>query len=233
MVDFTGGTWRSLIDGSEVIAIPDSAIAQFDASELSLDDSDPVTTWPDELGNYDLTDAGGGDPVYRTDELNGLPVVEFNGDRNNADLLDNTSISSNQPNTIIIVCKHDPVDSTGFVYGEAGGDRTGLAGSSDDEWSWRGDTNIDGGTLDPNEYTILTGIYDGSNSIGRQDGTEVASGDVGTDVLDGISVGGRDNEEFGLNGGIAELRIYDDRLSSSEYESKESNLAEKWGISLD
>ena len=33
MVDFTGGTWRSLIDGSEVGDIPDSALAQYRISE--------------------------------------------------------------------------------------------------------------------------------------------------------------------------------------------------------
>ena len=34
MVDFTGGTWRSLIDGSEVSAIPDTDIAQFESGTL-------------------------------------------------------------------------------------------------------------------------------------------------------------------------------------------------------
>ena len=47
MVDFTGGTWRSLIDGSEVAAIPDSEIYLHDDwgdDKISnRDDSDTVT----------------------------------------------------------------------------------------------------------------------------------------------------------------------------------------------
>jgi len=35
MVDFTGGTWRSLIDGSEVSAIPDTRLSQYQMDEGS------------------------------------------------------------------------------------------------------------------------------------------------------------------------------------------------------
>ena len=49
MVDFTGGTWRSLIDGSEVSGIPDNAIWR-----LPLDEGDG-TTASDDQGDTDGT----------------------------------------------------------------------------------------------------------------------------------------------------------------------------------
>ena len=47
MVDFTGGTWRSLIDGSEVSAIADDLIWQV----VSEDFQDP---WPDQIADANL-----------------------------------------------------------------------------------------------------------------------------------------------------------------------------------
>ena len=46
MVDFTGGTWRSLIDGTEIVAIPDSAILQWRFAEGS------ETNTTEELGTF-------------------------------------------------------------------------------------------------------------------------------------------------------------------------------------
>ena len=55
MVDFTGGTWRSLIDGSEVSAIPDSLVLQYAATNVSGGD----TTWSDDNEVADMTLTGG------------------------------------------------------------------------------------------------------------------------------------------------------------------------------
>ena len=49
MVDFTGGTWRSLIDGSEVVAIPDRVV-----NRAPLDDG-AGTTFSDAVGDADGT----------------------------------------------------------------------------------------------------------------------------------------------------------------------------------
>ena len=51
MVDFTGGTWRSLIDGSEVGAIPDSAVYYWLAESFA----DP---WLDEIVEREMSISG-------------------------------------------------------------------------------------------------------------------------------------------------------------------------------
>jgi len=56
MVDFTGGTWRSLIDGSEVLAIPDSEANQKLLHRWLLDDVNG--TVEDIVGGADGTNNG-------------------------------------------------------------------------------------------------------------------------------------------------------------------------------
>ena len=73
MVDFTGGTWRSLIDGSEVSAIPDSEDLRqrSDARELNLSDGETVDLLTDQTDNEnDL--AAVGNPTFN--ETTGLDV---------------------------------------------------------------------------------------------------------------------------------------------------------------
>jgi len=58
MVDFTGGTWRSLIDGSEVSAIPDSGVL---IDNFEDDDGDPI--FHDGDGNEIAGPYGDGDSL--------------------------------------------------------------------------------------------------------------------------------------------------------------------------
>jgi hypothetical protein len=53
----------------------------FDASSLSLNNSDPVAAWTDISGNgNDATQATGSDqPTYLTGQINGLPAIQFDG----------------------------------------------------------------------------------------------------------------------------------------------------------
>lgn len=54
--------------------------AWYKADVLSLSDGDPVSTLIDAAsGTYDLTSSGAARPTYQTNELNGLPVIEFSG----------------------------------------------------------------------------------------------------------------------------------------------------------
>jgi hypothetical protein len=51
-----------------------------------LSDGDPVSTWSDSSGGgYDLTQTSTARPLYQTNTLNGLPVVEFDGSNDTLD----------------------------------------------------------------------------------------------------------------------------------------------------
>ena len=100
MTDFSGGSWRSLITGDIVYAIPDNTVARYDASQLSLSDGDTVSVWPDEQGDNDL-DIQTGSPTYVESGINGNPAIAFNGDG-----LEGTGLSVTQPNTTYVVFEY-------------------------------------------------------------------------------------------------------------------------------
>ena len=79
----------------------------------------------------------------------------------------------------------------------------------------------------------MTAVFDGANSIIREDGVETAVGDAGINDLGGLSVG---YDSFGYNGG--EGRDYADAYVSEIVVANsgsvdldfENQLLEKWGI---
>ena len=121
MVDFTGGTWRSLIDGSEVGAIPDSAIYHLPILERSgdtiveeLQDEDAAAVGTTNVSNdwwegY-AEEGGGSDDYIEWTTLPDLAELRQNGDFSILftvdDLTDRGSIfgtrnSTNENNLII------------------------------------------------------------------------------------------------------------------------------------
>ena len=78
MTDFSGGSWRSLITG-DTVSLPDNTVAHYDASQLSLNDGDTVSVWPDEQGDNDL-DIQTGSPTYVESGINGNPAIAFDDD---------------------------------------------------------------------------------------------------------------------------------------------------------
>jgi hypothetical protein len=55
-------------------AIPDNTVAHYDASQLSLNDGDTVSVWPDEQGDNDL-DTQTGSPTYVESGINGILLL--------------------------------------------------------------------------------------------------------------------------------------------------------------
>ena len=227
MTDFSGGSWRSLITGDEVSAIPDNTVAHYDASQLSLDDGDTVSVWPDEQGDNDL-DIQTGSPTYVESGINGNPAIAFNGDG-----LEVAGLSVNQPNTTYLVFEYQGGlgDDSRVLSGVSERQITALAAPGGNEWS-----SFAGGYLrGSNDLGIqqMTTVFDGANSSIREEGVETAVGDVGSRDLGGLSVG-YDSYYYDITG---------DRYYSDAYVSEivivnsgsvdlgfENYLLEKWGI---
>ena len=90
-------TQRAVLSSGNVI--PDKTVAHYDASQLSLDDGDTVSVWPDEQGDNDLN-IQKGSPTYVESGINGNPAIAFDGDR---DGLEVAGLSVTQPNTTYVV----------------------------------------------------------------------------------------------------------------------------------
>ena len=222
MTDFSGGSWGSLITGT-VSTIPDNTVAHYDASQLSLDDGDTVSVWPDEQGDNDLN-IQTGSPTYVESGINGRPAIAFDGDG-----LEGTGLSVTQPNTTYVVFEYQGGFDGGRVLSGVSERQLTVWASYGDNWRiYAGnDSPYVSGSQDIN-IQQTTAVFDGGNSIIRENGVETAVGDVGTKDLGGLSVG----YDSRLNGYYADAYVSEIVLvnSGSVDLDFENRLLEKWGI---
>ena len=233
MTDFSGGSWRSLITGDTVSTIPDNTVAHYDASQLSLDDGDTVSVWPDEQGDNDL-DIQTGSPTFVESGINGRPAIAFDGV---GDGLESTGVSVTQPNTTYVVFEYQSFE---FQSGSDGGrvlsgvserQVTAWADSVQKNWYTYAGNPLDATT----DLGIqqMTAVFDGANSIIREDGVETAVGDVGSSDLGGLSVGYGAYDRYGGVGRfyadayVSEIVIVNSGSVDLDFEN---HLLEKWGI---
>jgi hypothetical protein len=206
---------------------PDNTVAHYDASQLSLNDGDTVSVWPDEQGDNDL-DTQTGSPTYVESGINGNPAIAFDGDA-----LEVTGLSVTQPNTTYLVFEyHGGFDGGRVLSGVSGRQLTAWAERTEDV-NWR---TFAGGDLNASTdlgIQQMTAVFDGADSSIRENGVETSVGDAGTNDLGGLSVG---YDSYGYENG--EGRHYVDAYvseivvvnSGSVNLGFENHLLEKWGI---
>ena len=208
---------RSLVDGAEIIAIPDNTVAHYDASQLSLNDGDTVSVWPDELGDNDL-DIQTGSPTYVESGINGNPAIAFDGDG-----LESTGVSVTQPNTTYVVFEYQSGFDEGRVLSGVSERQLVAWASGRNKWrTYAGDVLNRGS--DDIGIQQMTAVFDGANSIIREEGVEIAVGGAGTNDLGGLSVG-IDKITY-ADAYVSEIVIVNSGSVDLEYENQ---LLEKWG----
>ena len=210
-----------------VATIPDNTVAHYDASQLSLNDGDTVSVWPDEQGDNDL-DTQTGSPTYVESGINGNPAIAFNGDG-----LEGTGFSVTQPNTTYVVFEYQSDFDGGRVL--SGVSERQLTVWARDGGKWRTYAGMGDYVVGSTDIGIqqMTTVFDGGNSIIREDGVETAVGDLGYKDLGGLSVGydsyGYDN--FGnrnyADAYVSEIVIVNSGSVDLDFETQ---LLEKWGI---
>ena len=214
---------------SEVdISPPDNTVAHYDASQLSLTDGDTVSVWPDEQGDNDL-DIQTGSPTYVESGINGNPAIAFDGDG-----LEGTGFSVTQPNTTYVVFEYQSgFDGGRVLSGVSKRQTTPEADQSSNRWSIHGGAGLVFGTQDIN-IQQMTAVFDGANSIIREDGVEIAVGDAGTNYLGGLSVGygARGYYDYGegrhyADAYVSEIVVVNSGSVDLDFETQ---LLEKWGI---
>ena len=226
MTDFSGGSWGSLITGT-VSTIPDNTVAHYDASQLSLTDGDTVSVWPDEQGDNDL-DIQTGSPTYVESGINGNPAIAFNGDG-----LEVTGLSVTQPNTTYVVFEYQSgFDGGRVLSGVSERQLTAWAALGRQNWLTFAGNRL-GGTTDLG-IQQMTAVFDGANSIIREEGVEIVVGGAGTNDLGGLSVG---YDSYGYNFGVGRTFYADAHVSEIVIVNSgsvdldfENQLLEKWGI---
>ena len=231
MTEFT--TWRSLVDGDEISDIPDSENLHFhyDAQEAfdDGDDGNEINSWSDETVNgFDLS---GGSPTVRSDGINGNLALEFDGTDDTLTIGSDDWDSISQVNTIYIVLEPTSgSNSNAFDHNDGDDERTQLwyRGTETDGWrSFAGESLV---SDDTTIYQQITTKFDGANSLIRGEGTEIVSGDAGTQGIDSFRVGSQTGGNRMFDGYIGEILGYDADHDSTTMGDVESYLFNRWGI---
>lgn len=208
-------------------AIPDSAISQYDATQIAASDGDSVSTWADEQNTGDLSAVGA--PTYRSSGINGNASVEFDG----VDDEMTASIGTyTQPITYAIVYEMFNLGTNDNILDRQSGSLQYRIDDSDDYNHYDGTAGLTGGSPSTSPEIGLL-FWDGSNSEQYVNGSQVPLTDNGvgsTDLVD-LQVGNNAFNQY-FNGYVGEIVVYNDRLTSSERSDEESRLSDKWGITI-
>jgi lysophospholipase L1-like esterase len=199
-------------------------------------DGDTVQQWNDlSVGGFNATQATAGNrPTYKTNIINGNPVLRFNGAHNmtTASFLDS---SFNTSFTFFIVTSK--TDTTLKVSTSNSGISWYSGGTSNSivaNYLHLGGQIVQAaiGTKLTTNPTIQAFRYNGSQSTIWFDGVSKSESRTGTLQLSGaLTVGSLSSNSFYYNGDIAEIIIYNSALDDTQVGQIESYLEVKYGIS--
>ena len=209
--------------------IPDSVVAQFDAQTLSgLSDGDVVSSRVDQSdGGYDLTNGSG---TYRVSGLNGYPTVDYNGSSDGHDAATGLSVTDKfvvfavidpdfgtSPSSNQMLCADDS-ENRGLQYNNTSGWQIFLSGGS---------FTASVGSIG----NLITCVVDGSNSVIRQDGSQVGSGSS-SGTLDVGAIGYfPNNGARNFDGDIPFVEIHNGSVSNG-LQTREQQIADMWGLTI-
>lgn len=208
----------------------------FKGTSLSLNDGDPVSTWTDSSGNgHDASGTTTTRPLYKTNIINGLPTVLFDG---TDDFMTVSGTPSVRPLTLFVVA--NPTANTSAQKNYA----TFISGGSTTMWMvakittsfWGTFTTPTGDLSSTNALTsgtsyLLEATATGSATTLYQKGTQVATR-AESDVSPAGASLGKDlvtaNRQY--KGHIAEVLMYDSVLSSGNRVLVENYLIAKYAL---
>lgn len=211
------------------------------ADTLALTNGDPVTTWPDSSGNGNNATANGDfDPVYRTNQVNSLPAVDF-GDLGIAyfDLPDFCSGFTAGEVFIVLKRDEDPTSdiavsalwsfgtdnvfgnhvpyTDGNVYDDWGRTARVNHGSSGGQFAAWSFYSIWSATNDYQSFINGSGLFStGTNTVAFRSNPKLGFSVVGDYILQGLVA-----EMFMFNGKLST----DDRLAMNDYVIDKFNIS--------
>lgn len=172
-------------------------VGWWDASYLPHDEGEPVTVWPNLIGQYPGATAIDGEATFRTGGLAGAPSVQFNG--SSGTLLASGFPASAEPVTVYAVIQHTgaTVSGTDFAWDATTGSspiKTAFAKNASLQWQAYMN-NAGANVVSPGAGTGIRVVkvrYDATEVSISLDGVQVATAAGGSQsLLTAISLGGR------------------------------------------
>jgi hypothetical protein len=217
-----GSAGSAIIGGG--VAIPDSAVAYFNAQDVTgLADGDTGSTWGEQAGGNDATATGS--PTYRESAINSKPAWELTS----SDYWTAPIGTYSERVVIFAVVQNDNAVPDGAVIdGTTTSDRMHIFGTGSNWGIFNGSTVIEGST--DTSVQLFTGIFDSTDRL-REGGAETASGDAGTDDLVDLVMG--DNFQGGSSfvGDVGFYEVHDGAVAGG-LQTREQEIADMWGITL-
>ena len=216
------GDGRVFFDDAIPDAVEDHGIHYLEPSTLQVTNGS-VDEWEDQIGDLTLTGNAG------TATVEGVTVPDFNGTDENLD--DDRASNFSQPFAIAAAIEVDTLADSQPISGES--QRVDVQIRTEDTVLLNAGENVF--DLDDNslqsDLNVVGGIFDGSSSepwVNDAQGT--TTGNVGSNDLDGITLGSRHDDSDWYDGKVMEVAWYDwSSMSTSELSSEFDRLSDKWG----
>jgi len=167
-------------------------------------------------------------PLWRAAVQNGRGVGRWDGVD---DWLRTGLFSTPQPTTIFVVAKPNGLATAQFSFvDDIGANNRNLLykKNTTGNFSLFAGTEIQSSITTVGEFTLLSAVFSGANSLLYRNALLIASGNPGTQNLDGVTIGANITNVSSA-GDISEILIYDSALSTADRISVESYLKAKWG----
>jgi hypothetical protein len=208
---------------------------------VSYDNLKKIISWTDYSGNNIVLTSSGTAPLFASNSLNGMPVVNFNSDQ--AGLVktgvQGSNLFSASKNTIIFV-KQSVSGAYWLNWQSAPANQVSFSLSSGKEvYNFPDNTSgqlISSGSVN-GAYNILSNRTDGTNQAiflnGVQDATKANSLTLTTSASSNIYLGNYDGTDInGWTGYIAECVIFNTDLNSAQRTLVENYLSAKYSITI-
>lgn len=211
----------------------------YKADALSLNDNDAVATWTDSSGNVNATQGtGANQPTYKTNIVNGKPIVRFNGTSTRLSIGDLSALTAAE-GFIVIKTVADPAAglSSGGLW-EIGTEPfvTHFSFSADGTIYDQFGTNARKTTVNPatslaaafNIYSVYSAANDWQSYL---NGVSLFSTAVNTAAFTATATLGSDTAATNfLSGDVAEFILYNAKLSAGDRTNVLSYLTSKYGL---
>lgn len=212
---------------SSGVAIPDTAVAQYDATQASS--TGTVSSITDQINDHGLT----GSASVLSSGINGKQTFRFNG----SERMDSPTPSLSRELAVAIVFQiQESSSNVKMIHGsDTNGDvfmQTG-AGSGDQYKSRTGTptSGNEGGTADNSPHLGIHTFSSGGGAKLEIDGTQVIDYGTGSAGLDGFTLADRSSDDLPIEMDVGEVVLYQSP-STSDIDSERSRLADKWGVTI-
>lgn len=162
-----------------------------DAGTTPATDGVAVQQWSDQSGsgNHVVQGTAALRPTLQTNEVNGRPLLQFNGDW----IQRTFGAAIPQPYTIVIVRRINTIAGTTYLDAKTFFSTVmdNPAATNSPYRAYAGAALQTSGNIATTDWEVQTVVYNGASSTMRINGRVVATGNVGSGSMDGLTLGAR------------------------------------------